>query len=166
MRIKVGSIIVRNTNGVIVIQGKEQVALEVPPDTMQLLLTMDLYNAKGKRIAHVRQNLWVVNEQDRFAIATSPSAPPLFPTPSWVMLNDKETGEVVLKVHAEDRDKVDLVRGIFFSHKGHLVEITPHYCRISGGFTRFAEVLDARGQAVLLGDDANSLGQSAAGTHA
>jgi len=44
IELHVGSNVFRTTNGVIKLQGKEQLVLEVRPDPPTLLLTMDLYD--------------------------------------------------------------------------------------------------------------------------
>ena len=74
MDLKLGSNTFRNTSGVLTLQGKEQVVLELKPETFQLLLTMDLYDAEGTRIAHLRRNNWVLNKEDAFAFASGPAS--------------------------------------------------------------------------------------------
>ena len=55
LELHVGSNVFRNTNGVVKLQGKEQLVLETHPDHMALLLTMDLYDEQGIRIGHIRR---------------------------------------------------------------------------------------------------------------
>ena len=47
LELHVGSNVFRNTNGVVKLQGKEQLVLETQPDPLVLLLTMDLYDDQG-----------------------------------------------------------------------------------------------------------------------
>lgn len=152
MQIRVGSNVFHNSNGVIVVQDREQVVVEIRPESAQLLLTLDLYGESRERIAHLRGNRWLVNEQDRFSVATSPAAPPLFPAPAWVIVKDRASGAVVLEAQAEDRHTVTLVWGHLYSSGGRCLDITPHYWRLDGGVARFGEIRDLRGQAVSLGD--------------
>ena len=151
MELNVGSNIFRNTNGVLTLQGKEQIVLEMKPDHTHLLLTMDLYNGEGSHIAHLRRNSWAFNEKDRFQLIASPAALSLFSDPVWLRVTDKETGEVVLEVSPLDKERVQVLRGKFHTHKGKLVEITSHYCRMAGGMTRFGDVADLGGGAVVIG---------------
>lgn len=55
MDLAIGSNSFRNTNGVLAIHGKEQIVLEIAAENDQLLLTMDLYSADGRQVAHLRQ---------------------------------------------------------------------------------------------------------------
>ncbi|MGH7207396.1 MAG: hypothetical protein ACREI2_14450 [Nitrospiraceae bacterium] len=151
MELNIGSNIFRNTNGVLALQGKEQIVLEMNPDQTQLLLTMDLYDTEGSHIAHLRRNSWAFNDKTRFQLSTSPVALSLFTDPVWLKLTDKETGDVVLEVRAVDKERVHVLRGKFHTHKGKLVEITSHYCRMIGGITKFGDVADVRGGAVIIG---------------
>ncbi len=151
MELNLGSNIFRNTNGVLALQGKEQIVLEMKPDHTQLLLTMDLYDAEGNHLAHLRRNTWAFNDKNRFQLSTSPVALSLFTDPVWLKLTDKETGDVLLEVSTADKEKVQVLRGRFHTHKGKLVEITSHYCRMIGGSKKFCEVADVRGGAVVIG---------------
>lgn len=151
MELNIGSNIFRNTNGVLALQGREQIVLEMRLDQTQLLLTMDLYDKEGSQIAHLRRNSWAFNDKDRFQLSTSPVALALFRDPIWLKLTDKETGDVVLEVNAVDKERVQVLRGKFHTHKGKLVEITSHYCRMIGGSKQFCEVADVRGGAAAIG---------------
>ncbi|MCI0559582.1 MAG: hypothetical protein MN733_13895 [Nitrososphaera sp.] len=151
MELNIGSNIFRNTNGVLALQGKEQIVLEMNPDQTQLLLTMDLYDTEGSHIAHLRRNSWAFNDKTRFQLSTSPVAASLFTDPVWLKLTNKETGDVVLELIAVDKERVHVLRGKFHTHKGKLVEITSHYCRMIGGITKFGDVADVRGGAAVIG---------------
>jgi len=150
MELNVGSNIFRNTNGVLALQGKEQIVLEMKLDHTQLLLTMDIYDAEGNHLAHLRRNTWAFNDKNRFQLSTSPVALSLFTDPVWLKLTDKETGDVLLEVSAVNKEKIQVLRGKFHTHKGKLVEITSHYCRMIGGNKKFCEVADVRGGAVVI----------------
>jgi len=82
MDLKIGSNAFRNTNGVLVIQGKEQVVLELRAENRQLLLTMDLYDQESKHVAHLRRNAWGFNADNRFSHIGATRIPrTLHPTP-------------------------------------------------------------------------------------
>lgn len=151
MDLKLGSNSFRNTSGVLSLQGREQIVLELQPETSQLLLTMDLYNAEGARIAHLRRNSWVVNKAEAFAFSSGPDSPTLFTDHAWVKITDRPTGETVFEGKVVDKDVVEVSSARFFTHSGQLVEISSHYCRILGDTTLFGDVQDMRKGPVRIG---------------
>ena len=151
MDLKLGSNSFRNTSGVLTLQGKEQIVLELKPETFQLLLTMDLYNAEGLRVAHLRRNTWVLNKEEAFAFASGPQAPTLFTDHAWVRMTERLTGEMVFEGKVVDKDVVEISSARFFTHLGQLVEISSHYCRILGNTTLFGDVQDMHGGPVRIG---------------
>ena len=150
INIKLGSNVVRNTNGVISIQGKEQVVLEWDPETCRICLTMDFYDEQSTRLAHLRRNRWAFNNESRLLFINSPESPPLFPSDSWLKILKRETGESILEVQGGAQDIISITYGRFYSHQGQLVEISTHYCRVAGGTTMFGDVVDVRGGAISL----------------
>ncbi len=151
MELEIGSNTFRNTNGVLTLQGKEQLVLELRPDSNLLLLTMDLYDKDGDHIAHLRRNRWAFNIEDRFTLFSQLPSPSLFLDPPSLKLLDQNTDEVVLEANVVEKDKLVIPQGKFFTHQGQLVEITSHLCRLSGIITMFGEVRDVRGGPVVLG---------------
>lgn len=146
-----GSNSFRNTNGVLTIQGREQIVLELVPENGCLLLTMDLYDTAGRQVAHLRRNEWKFNMDNRFAFSAAPASPSLYGSTPWLKIHDKDTGETVLEATATESDKVQILQGRLYTHKGHLMEITPHLCRIAGVVTMFGDTRDARGGPVVIG---------------
>jgi hypothetical protein len=144
--LRIGSNIFRNTNGVVTIHGKEQLVVEPKPDLGLFLATLDLYNERGTRIAHLRRNVFTLNESGRFAVDVSRGQD--FP---FVRLTDLHLRHVVLDIRMASDGRVDLASGTLYSHKGILVEITPHYCRIGSHTTLFGEIVDMRGGPAILG---------------
>ena len=151
MDLAIGSNSFRNSNGVLAIHGKEQIVLEILPDDEQLLLTADLYNASGRQVAHLRRNEWKFNVDDRFAFSATAASPSLYGGAPWLKLIDKESGDTVLEASATDRAKIQILQGKLYTHKGQLLEITPHFCRIAGVVTMFGDTRDARGGAIVIG---------------
>jgi len=145
----IGSNIFRNTNGVVKIHGKEQIVVESRPDQGLLLLTLDLYSAAGQHIAHLRRNVLALNRNERFAITVHRGDSSSLEAP-WVRVADQTTGEVVIEARAITDMKSQITAGRFCSHKGIPVEITPHYCRIGSGTTRFGDIVENRGGSVTL----------------
>jgi hypothetical protein len=151
LELRIGSNIFRSTNGVVSIHGKEQLVVEVKPEQGLLLTTLDLYNECGVRIAHLRRNVLTLNERGRFTVDV-PLGQSLSSadTPS-VRVTDLQSGDVVLEARMASEYRVDLAWGKLYSHKGMLVEITPHYCRIGSHTTLFREIVEARGGPAVLG---------------
>jgi transcription antitermination factor NusG len=141
MEVIVGSNIIRNTSGVLNVSGKDQIGLEVDEETTQLLLTMDIYNPSGKKIAKLRRNAWVFNEGNIYDITTVPDSLKLF---------NKKTGKVVVEVRITGKDKIEIPYGWFYTSNGNLLEITPEYWKI-GGITMSGNVIDSCGAAVGIG---------------
>jgi hypothetical protein len=152
LELRIGSNIFRSTNGVVTIHGKEQLVIEVKPEQRLLLATLDLYNEQGARIAHLRRNVLTLNERARFTvdvrIGQSPSSTDDTP---FVRLNDLQSGHLVFEARMASERRVDLACGKLYSHKGILVEITPHYCRIGSGTALFGNIVETRGGPVVLG---------------
>lgn len=150
LELRIGSNIFRNTNGVVKIHGKEQLVVEVKPEQGLFLATLDLYNERGTRIAHLRRNVLTVNERSRFTVEL-PLGQHLstVETPS-VRVTDLQSGQVVLEARMTADSRVDLACGKLYSHKGMLVEITSHYCRVGSGVTLFREIRETRGGPVTL----------------
>lgn len=151
MDLTIGSNSFRNTNGVLTIHGKEQIVFEFALDSDQLLLTMDLYDAAGRQVAHLRRNAWKFNVDDRFAFSTTASSPSLYGSAPWLRLTDQERGETVLEASVADGNKLQILHGNLYTQKGQLLEITSHLCRIAGVVTLFGDTRDARGGAIVIG---------------
>lgn len=151
MDLSIGSNSFRNANGVLKVQGREQLVLETRADGQQLLLTMDLYGSTGEHLAHLRRNVWAFNHDERFQVTTGPTTPALFTESAWLRLTDTQTGEPVLEAKIVGADKVQILTGKFHTHKGQLLEITSHLCRIAGSVTMFGDVLDVGGGTVAIG---------------
>ena len=151
LELRIGSNIFRSTNGVVTIHGKEQLVIEAKPEQGLLLATLDLYDERGTRIAHLRRNVLTLNENGRFTVdvrlgpgLSSADIPP-------VRLRDLQSGHPVFEARMAAEYRVDLVCGRLHSHKGILVEISSHYCRIGSHTTLFREIVEARGGPAVLG---------------
>ena len=151
LELRIGSHIFRRTNGIVRIHGKEQLVIELKPELGLLLATLDLYNERGTRIAHLRRNVLTLNESGRFTVDVR-LGPSLSSSdiPS-VRLRDLQSGHLVFEARMAATSRVDLVCGRLHSHKGMLVEITSHYCRIGSHTTLFREIVETRGGPVILG---------------
>lgn len=150
MELNIGSNIYRNANGVLKLEGKEQVVIEIRGESPQLLVTADLYDAKGGHVAHLRRNTWAFNFKSRFELNTSPPLS-LFTYPTWLKIVDKETAEPVLDINLVKEATVHIVNSRLYSHKGQLLDITPHCWRFPGCPAMFSSVQDIRGGSVVIG---------------
>lgn len=151
LELHVGSNVFRNTNGVVKLQGKEQLVLEAQPHPPALLLTMDLYDEQGSRVGHIRRNALSAHSAARFTInvkADGDSTPDDQPS---VTVVDRTIGQTVLEACLVQGRKVRITVGHFYTHKGELVTISPHYCRIGTGRTLFGDVAESRGGAATIG---------------
>ena len=137
LEIRLGSNIFRNTNGVIRVQGKEQLVLELAPDQERILLTIDLYDGSGNHVAHLRRNRWAFNDGNRFSLNTSESPPTLFPNLPWLKVTDQETGETVLEAAVAPGEKIHVATGKF--------------CQRRSIFDDADDVFEARGGTAVLG---------------
>lgn len=142
----------RYTNGIVTIEGKAQLVIEPQPEE-ELLLTMDLYDPHGMHIAHLRRNVFMLNQSGQFAVETHRTQrdmPGDFP---WVRLIDRQSGSPVIEIHMISAHRIHIVSGKFHTHRGVPVDITPNYCRIGPSTTLFGEIKDNRGGMVSLGSE-------------
>ncbi|HLZ32768.1 MAG TPA: hypothetical protein VKP13_02040 [Nitrospira sp.] len=151
LELHVGSNVFRTTNGVIKLQGKEQIVLEVQPDPPALLLTMDFYDEKGQRIGHLRRNTLSAAGSSRFVVSMNLAPDATLDDPLTVTVSDRTTGNTVIEVYLFQRRKIRVTSGYFHTHKGELVSISPHYCRIGTGLTMFGDVVESRGGTAVIG---------------
>ncbi len=147
----VGSNVFRNTNGVVKFQGKEQVVLEMQPQPLALLLTMDLYDEEGTRVGHIRRNALSAHSATRFTLNVKSNGEATTDAPPSVIVTDRTTGHTVLEACLTQSRKIHITAGYFRTHKGELVTVSPHYCRIGTGLTLFGDVAESRGSAAVIG---------------
>ena len=151
LELHVGSNVFRNTNGVVKLQGKEQLVLETQPDPLMLLLTMDLYDEQGTRVGHIRRNRLSAHGAGRFALNIEAGGVAAQDSPPSVTVVDRTTGHTVFEVCLLQRRKIRITVGNFYTHKGEFVTVSPHYCRIGTVLTLFGDVAESRGNAAAIG---------------
>ncbi len=151
LELHVGSNIFRTTNGVIKFQGKEQVVLEVQHEPPALLLTMDFYDEHGQRIGHLRRNQLSAAGASRFAVGVSAPPDPTLDDPLTVTVSERTTGSTIIEVYLFQRRKIRFTNAHFHTHKGEVVSISPHYCRLGTGLTMFGDVVEGRGGTAAIG---------------
>jgi hypothetical protein len=151
LELHVGSNVFRNTNGVVKLQGKEQLVLETQPDPLSLFLTMDLYDEQGTRVGHIRRNALSAHSAGRFTIKVELSDEATPDDSPSITVADRISGHTVFEACLVQRRKIRITVGNFYSHKGDLVAVSQHYCRIGSGFTLFGDVAESRGNAAAIG---------------
>ncbi len=151
LELHVGSNVFRNTNGVVKLQGKEQLVLETQPQPLALLLTMDLYDEQGTRVGHIRRNALSAHSAGRFTIHVKVSGEETPDDPPSVTVADRTTGQAVFEACFMQKRKIRITVGQFYTHKGNLVTVSPHYCRIGTDLTLFGNVAESRGGAAAIG---------------
>lgn len=151
LELRIGSNIFRSTNGVVKIHGKEQLVIEVKPEEGLLFATLDLYDERSARIAHLRRNVLTLNDSGRFTADALSSQSLSSMAAPCLLVSDVQSGHIVLEARMASEHRVDLACGRLYSHKGILIEITPHYCRIGSGTALFGNIVEARGGPAILG---------------
>ncbi len=151
LELLIGSNMFRNTNGVVKVHGREQLVLEPKPEEGLLLLTIDLYDDSGNRIAHVRRNMFALNQAAQFTIDVHRAHIDSRTDVPWIRLSNQQSGEIVLEARVLSENKAEITSGKFHSHRGILVEVTPHYCRIGSSMKLFGDIVENRGRTVVLG---------------
>lgn len=151
LELHIGSNVFRTTNGVVKLQGKEQIVLEVRAEPPALLLTMDFYDERGQRIGHLRRNTLQTVASSRYSVSVMNAPDATIDSRLMVTVSDRISGSTVVEVHLFQRRKILFTSGHFYTHKGELVSISPHYCRIGKGLTMFGEVVESRGASALIG---------------
>ena len=151
LELHVGSNVFRNMNGVVKVQGKEQLVLETQPQPLALLLTMDLYDEQGTRVGHIRRNALSAHSAGRFTLSVKTSSEATPDDSPSVTVTDRITEHTVFEACLMQRRKIRITVGNFYTHKGELVTVSPHYCRIGTGLTLFGDVAESRGSAAAIG---------------
>jgi hypothetical protein len=151
LELHIGSNIFRTTNGVMKLQGKEQIVLELQPEPPALLLTMDFYDEQGQRIGHLRRNQLSAAGSQRFAVCVTSPPDPTLDDPLTVTVSERSTGATAIEVYVFQRRKIRFTSAHFHTHKGEVVSISPHFCRLGSGLTMFGDVVESRGGAAAIG---------------
>jgi hypothetical protein len=95
----------------------------------------------SEHIAKLRRNAWVFNNENRYDITTHPSS---------LQLTDTFSSEVVVEANVVGQNRIEVLNGQFFTHRGHLLEITPEFWRIAGSLTMSGNTFDGVGGAVVI----------------
>ena len=134
-----GSNVISNMSGILTLEGENQISLETGNDG-QPLLTMNIYNMKGKKIAKINRNRWVFNEKDRFETVINATS---------LKLTDRFSGHCLIEINLVDKNIMQIPHGKFYTHYGQLVEVTSSLYRIEGVEVK-NNTIDACGKAFVV----------------
>ena len=134
-----GSNVISNMSGILTLEGENQISLETGDDG-QPLLTMNIYNKKGNKIAKINRNRWVLNGKDRFETVISDSS---------LKLTDTFSGHCLIEINLVDKNIMQIPHGKFYTHYGQLVEVTSSLYRIEGVEVK-NNTVDACGKAFVV----------------
>jgi hypothetical protein len=143
-----GSNVIENCSGVLIADGHELFYLERGQRDEQLLLTVDVYDDRGERLAKLRRNAWVFHHE-RFEITTAPSA---------LTLTDASTQAVLLSAQVHDRDRIEVDRCHLFSAEGSMIDAEPDQLVINGRVTLKSNMISGMNSAFLIDKDAFVIG--------
>jgi len=87
----------------------------------------------------------------RFTINAKASGEATPDDPPSVTVADRITGHTVFEACLMQSRKIRITVGHLYTHKGELVTVSPHYCRIGTGLTLFGDVAESRGSAATIG---------------
>ena len=141
MDLEIGSNTFRNTNGMLRIEGETQLILERGVSDDPLLLTMDIHNSRGDRLARLDRNTWVWNPQDRYAIIITP--------PSSLELMDTFADVLVVGAEVVADDQIAVTNARFYTNRGTRADITPQLARVGVLVVANTEIDCAGGAAEL-----------------
>jgi hypothetical protein len=121
MDIELGSNTLRNTNGVFIAHGKEQVRIEWLEDEKPLALSMGVFMPTGTEVARLQRNVWEVNPHDRFVLTELPDR---------VKVEDTTLKTVVMEICKGPDRTVTIPAAKFYTSKGTVSEVTADWWRV------------------------------------
>ena len=121
MDIQLGTNTLRNSNGVFLDHGKEQLRIEWGEVTKELILSMGVFMPTGTEVATLKSNEWENNPGERFVITT---------TPEGVKVEDTTLKTVVMEVQKSADQGVKISSAKFYTSKGVLSEVSSEWWRV------------------------------------
>src|SRR5688572_29691264 len=106
MDIELGTNILRNTNGVIMAHGKEQLRIEWVEEEKRLVLSMGVFMPTGTEVARLTCNVWEYNPDNRFVLTESPDA---------VKVQDTTLKTVVMEIHKKSEQNIAIPTAKFYT---------------------------------------------------
>jgi hypothetical protein len=121
MDIELGTNTLRNTNGVFIAHGKEQLHIEWLEEEKKLALSMGVFMPTGTEVARLQRNVWEHNPNDRFVLTE---------LPDMVKVEDRTLKTVVMEIHKRQHQTVGIPAAKFYTSKGILSEVSPEWWRV------------------------------------
>jgi hypothetical protein len=143
MDIELGTNTLRNTNGVFIAHGEEQVHLEWLEEEKKLALSMGVYMPTGTEVARLKRNVWETNPGDRFVLTE---------LPDMVKVEDTTLHTVVMEIHKKDHQKVVIPAAKFYTSKGTLSEVSSEWWRVGNKMELTGIETDLEGGGIELPD--------------
>lgn len=143
MDIVIGSNTLRNTSGVFIAHGQEQVRVELGESDSHPILTMGLYMPTGSEVAKLEKNSWTSNQGDRFEITADSQS---------VKVVDKTLKNVVIELTMDDKKWITIPLAKFYTSKGTLSEVTQEWWRVGNKVELTGIDMDLEGGGVEMPD--------------
>jgi len=121
MDIELGTNTLRNTNGVFIAHGKEQLRIEWLEEEKKLALSMGVFMPTGTEVARLQRNVWEHNPGDRFVLTESGNV---------VKVEDTTLKTIVMDIRKGDNQTVTIPAAKFYTSKGTLSEVSPEWWRV------------------------------------
>ncbi len=121
MDIELGKNTLRNTNGIFMAHGKEQLRIEWLEEEKKLGLSMKIYMPTGTEVARLTRNAWDHNPGDRFVLTESPE---------MVKVEDTTLKTVVMEIHQTPRQTIAIPTAKFYTSTGTLSEVSSDWWRV------------------------------------
>ena len=146
--VRLGSNTVRDTTGVIEVDGVELVGLELGNDG-KALLDLEIYNARGERLAKLRKNEWVVGDKQQFT---------LLRTADHVSMTDKTSGRLILDALLSTKS-INVAAADLYGPSGSHVRVRADGVLEAGGNYFAGNTISGFGKAIVVGSTGISIGQ-------
>ena len=143
MDIMIGTNLLRNTNGIFLAHGEEQLRVEVGEGNDQLLLSMQIYMLTGKQVGKLERNVWLFNDENRFELKTDSES---------VMLADNTLKNIVIELKREGNNHIVIPHAKFYTSRGTMSEVSQDWWRIGNKMELKGVDMDLEGGAVEMPD--------------
>lgn len=143
-----GSNVVQNCSGVLIADGSELFYLERGQRDDQLLLSVDVFDGTGSRLAKLRRNAWAYH-QETYEVTTAPGS---------LVLSATGTGDVLLSAKVHSRDCIEVDGGSLYAAEGTHVAISPDKLVIGGTITLSRNTVSGMNSAFFIARDAFTIG--------
>ncbi len=141
MDIELGTNTLRNTDGVFIAHGKEQLRIEWLEEEKRLALSMGVFMPTGTEVAKLQRNAWEHNPGDRFVLTELPDT---------VKVEDTTLKTLVMEIHKKPHEAVAIPAAKFYTSKGTLSEISLEWWRVGNKMELTGIDMDLEGGSIEL----------------